>query len=158
MNKGIWAIIGVIFLTAVFYIYDYKKSIEIDNEISGLVYSNETKLERETSINIQGTLHKKFLNRNVFLGKLNMDNDIVYDIKLLHGDNSYFGLFTSEERYLGILKTTGSILISNNLDKTWIQLDEINSKYNLNDGYVSGPAKNIEEANSIARSFVENSH
>ena len=158
MKKIIWALIFLIILTTAFYFYDYLKPIKFDNEIPGLIYSNESKFEKETTIHLQGTLHRKFFDRNVFIGKLILDNDIEYDLKLLHEGNRYFGLLTSDKSYLGIIKTTGSILISNNLKKTWIQSDEINSKYNLNEGYVSGPVKNIEEANNIAGSFFENNH
>lgn len=33
--------------------------------------------------------------------------------------------------------------------------DEISSRYNLVEGYISGPANTIVEANDIAKSFVE---
>ncbi len=65
----------------------------------------------------------------------------------------YKKLFNRNE-FVGKLELD-NILISNNFDKVWIQLDEINSRYNIT-GYISGPAGNIEEANEIARSFLEN--
>lgn len=49
-------------------------------------------------------------------------------------------------------------MASSSLDKIWIQLDEINERYKLKEGYIAGPASNKIEAVDIARTIIEASN
>ena len=51
--------------------------------------------------------------------------------------------------------TIGSIRTSLQFDKIWMNLNDINEKYSITDGYISGPASNIKEANDIAGRIME---
>lgn len=155
MKKLIWLAVLLMLLATAYFIYDHFKPAHVDKEIHGLLYSNVSSFEKETIIHLQGTIHKKMFQRPVMTGTLILDHDIEYEIILHQDDDRYFGVFTIESDE-GRLQTVGSMLLSNTLHQTWIQSDEINSRYDLIEGYVSGPANHAEEANNIARSFLEN--
>jgi len=155
MKKIIWICSCLIVVTVLYIIIDYFRPHKIDLEYSGIIYTNESKFEKNTLINIHGDLYKHPFGRKEFIGELTLDGDVKQDIIFYQEDNKYLGLLTSIESEYRTIKTKGSVLISNNFDKVWIQSDEVNSKYGIVQGYIAGPANTINEANDIARSIAE---
>lgn len=155
MKKIIGTLSCLILLTVIYFTIDYIRPYKIDVEYGGIIYSNETKFEKKTVINIHGDLYKSLFGRNAFNGELILDKEVKHNIKLYQEDNNYFGILTSIESEFKNIETIGSVLISNNFDRAWIQLDEINLKYDIVEGYISGPANTIDEAKNIPSIILE---
>lgn len=157
MNRKYW-ILSCVFLligTGVYFLHNYHQPVLIHKKINGVIYSNESNFVKESFIIIHGDLYKNLFGREVFIGELLIDTDLKYDIKLKDSDNDFFGLIQLHNHNDKTLKTVGSVMFSQSMDKTWIQLQDLNNRYYLQDAYVSGPAKNMEEGNDIARTFLE---
>jgi len=139
---------------AVYLIFDYHRPEHIEMNYSSSIYSIESKFEKQTAISIIGDHHKKLFGKDIFIGQMIVDDDLMYEIKLEREDNKYFEILTKIDNEYHVINSIGSIMTSTGFDKIWLQLDDINEKYNLIEGYVSGPAKNMEEANDVARSII----
>lgn len=145
----------LILLTVIYSIIDYIRPHKIDVEYGGIIYTNETRFEEKTVINIHGDLYRSIFGRNAFIGELTLDKGVKHQIKLYQEDSNYFGSLTSIESEFRNIESIGSVLVSKNFDRAWIQLDEINLKYNLVEAYISGPANAIDEAKRIPISILE---
>ncbi|MCK8489978.1 hypothetical protein M0651_22660 [Paenibacillus sp. MBLB2552] len=154
-KKVIITISCFIIFVAIYLIYDYHRPQHIEVKLKGTIYSIESKFEKQTSISIIGEHYRVLFGKDILLGKMIVDDDLVYHIKLRREDNKYFELLTKIDDEDHVIKSIGSIMTSIEFDKVWLQLDDINEKYNLIEGYVSGPAKNMEEGNGIATSIIE---
>jgi len=84
-----------------------------------------------------------------------VDEDLKYEIKLREEDKNYFELLTAKGKNYIELKSIGTIMTSVEFDEIWVNLDDINEKYNITERYISGPVKNMKEANDIASRIVE---
>jgi len=154
MKKIYWTFSFLFIILVLYFITDYLRPYKLNKDISGVIYSNASTFVKNTNIHIEGEIFKSFFGRDTFNGEIVIDQDIKHEIKLVNEDNRFFGILTSDSDF-GTINTIGSIMISNGFNKTWIQLDEINTRYDLVEGYVSGPANSINEANEIANSFFE---
>ncbi|WP_018750872.1 hypothetical protein [Paenibacillus sanguinis] len=154
-KKGKVALSCIIIVATIYLIYDFYRPKHIEVNLNSTIYSIDSKLERQTAISIIGEHHKKLFGNDILIGKMIVDKDLTYEIKLKREDNRYFEILTKKNNEFHVINTIGSIITSTDFDRVWLQLDDINEKYNLVEGYVSGPAKNIEEANDIARSIIE---
>lgn len=154
-RKGIIATCFIALAAIIYLIVDYSNPKHIEFTLPSTIYSVESDYEKTTTIAIRGDQHKNknLLGKDTFIGTMIVDNDLIYDIKLKKEDHKYFEILTKLEN--GTLNTIGSVMISTDYHRIWLQLDEINVKYNLVDGYISGPAENMEEAEAVARSIVE---
>ena len=146
MKKIIWILSCLIILIAIYFLTNYIRPNKIDIEQTGLIYTNDATYMKKTTIKIQGDLYKSLFSRNTFIGELILDGDLKHDIKLYQEDNRYFGLLTSIDDEYRAVETIGSVSLSINFDRTWIQSDEINLRYDLYEGYISSPANTIDEA------------
>lgn len=152
-KMGIWT--GFIILFAIGLIYDYHRPDRIERGYAGIIYSTESGFEKKTVILIRGDLYKNLFGRDVFIGELTVDGDIKHKLKLQDINKTYHGLITAIDFDAGVTKSIGSVMVSRKFDKAWIQLNEINSRYDIVEGYVSGPARTMEEADDLARSLLE---
>lgn len=152
--KKKWILIGIIIFAAIFLIYEYLFPHVIKESYSSIVYSIESKFEKQTIVAIKGKLHKNVFVENVFVGEMIIDENLRYDINLKSDGQKYFGALLTEDSDFLRLETIGSVMTSTNFDKIWIQLDDMNDKYYLTEGYISGPATNSKEANDIARTIM----
>ncbi|MNZ97637.1 hypothetical protein D3C78_1168860 [compost metagenome] len=157
MKRKYWIIsCGFLLIsTGIYFLHRYHQPELIHKQFNGVIYSNESNFVKESFIYIHGDLHKNLFGREVLIGELLLDTDLKYDIKLNDSDIGYFGFIQLHNHNDKTIKTIGSVMLSPNMDKTWIQLHDLNNRYHLQDAYVSGPAKNMEEGNDIARSFLE---
>ena len=121
---------------------------------SSTIYSNESDFEKQTNVIVKGKLYKNLFSKDEFIGEMTTDDNLTFEIILKEFEGRYFGLITNENNN-GYLNTIGSINVSRSLDKVWIQLNEINERYNLLEGYISGPANNRIEAIEIARKILK---
>ena len=155
MKKRITAIICILIVTALYLVLDYQRARPIELNYSSTIYSTENMFEKPTIISIRGNQYKSLFRSDILIGKVTVDGDLKYEIKLKREDNRYFEILTNINHEHHSTISRGSIMVSTDFHRVWLQLDDINEKYNLVDGYVSGPAKNIEEAKVVARSIVE---
>lgn len=76
-----------------------------------------------------------------------------HDVKLLQNKRQYSGVITAVKD--GFVSTLGVVQVSEDFSKIFIQLDEMNEKYDLKQGYTAGPAKSRDEANRIAADILQ---
>lgn len=145
----------VVIAAVIYFLIDYHQPRHIEANYSSTIYSKESKFEKQMVVRISGNLYKSLFEKDMLIGQMTVNNNLKYEIKLKRDGNKYFEILTKIDNES--LISIGSIMTSINLDKVWLQLNDINDRYNLIDGYVSGPAKNTEEANNVARSIIEGS-
>lgn len=153
MKKKVWILVTIVILGIVALTYIRLKPDLLDREFSSVVYSNDTGFTTTTTIKLKGELYKGLIGANRFIGEMTADNDLKYEVTLKETDQQYLGLITTFDENKS-LRTIGSIVFSRKLDKVWIKLEDINQRYQLQDGYISGPANNLEEAQQIAREVM----
>lgn len=153
MKKKVWILVTMVILGIVALTYIRLKPDPLDREFSSVVYSNDTGFTSTTIIKLKGELYKGLLGANRFIGEMTVDNDLKYDVTLKEDDQQYWGIITTFDENKSN-RTIGSIVFSRKLDKVWIKLDDINQRYQLQDGYISGPANNLEDAQQIAREVM----
>lgn len=152
--RKIWIILCIFILTGIYLIYDHRPQ-HVETTFNSVIYSIDSRFEKQTTVTFKGTLYKKLWGQNVFSGVLLVDDNMKYEVKLKKDNHYYFEVLFAENPDYLVLNSLGSIMLSNDFKMIWIQLDDINEKYNLNEGYVSGPATNMEEGNRIAKSIME---
>lgn len=140
-------------LVALFLIYNFYRPRHIEVSLNSLIYSVDQNYERQTSLSITGEKHRYLSGKKLFLGKMIVDNDLTYDLKLEREDDTYMEILPKREQKSAVFETGGSIMLSTDFGQAWLQLDDINKRYNLKDGYLSGPASTLKEATDIAGSF-----
>ncbi|CAM4480242.1 hypothetical protein U9M73_12910 [Paenibacillus phoenicis] len=155
MKKRVIITLCCIFLIVILYLtYDFHRPRHVEVSLRSTIYSVETEFEKQTQISIIGEHYKVLFGKDRFIGKMIVDNDLVYDIKLKREGNKYFETLTKNNEF-HVLNSIGSIMTSADFNKVWLQLNDINERYHLTEGYVSGPAGNKNEANQVARNILE---
>ncbi|MNP25435.1 hypothetical protein D3C76_1182430 [compost metagenome] len=138
----------------VYLMYDFHRPQAIHKSYISTIYSYESQFEQQTVVSIEGKLYKNLFGKDIFLGEMIADEDMKYELKLKEEGNYYSQTLTVQGKDR-VHSTMGSIRISLQFDKLWIQLNDINEKYSITEGYISGPARNMEEAKDIARRLAE---
>jgi len=147
------SIAGIIVIIAVAYLYHQPKPMDFTYE--SVIYSNESDFEKQTIVKLKGNYYRNLFGKNVWIGELVADVDLRYEVKLEKMDRTkYFSILTRNEPK-GHLTTIGSVMTSKNFDKVWLQLDDINEKYNIIEGYIGGPAGNKYEGNDVASKIIK---
>lgn len=153
MKKKIWILLSIAILSTVYLLYVLLQSKQIEQEYRSIIYSNDTGFERMTLIKLKGNLYIELFGKDKFVGEITVDNDLIYEIKLNENGNQYFGVITTLDKMANV-HTRGTVITSKKFDEVWVNLNDINQRYQLEVGYISGPAKNLEEANQIAREVI----
>ncbi len=153
MKKKMWILVSIMTLGVIALFYMLLKPDPIDRKFNSIVYSSDTGFSTTTTIKLKGDLYNRLLGENQFIGELTADDDLKYKITLHENDRQYLGMITAFDSEKSI-RTIGSVTLSRNFDKVWIKLEEMNQRYQLQDGYISGPANNLEEAQQIAREVM----
>lgn len=148
-----WLLVSIVTLGVIALFYVLIKPDQLDREFNSIVYSSDTGFSTTTTIRLKGDLYKSLLSANRFIGELTADNDLKYKITLQENDQQYLGIITTLDRSKST-RTIGIVLVSRELDKVWIKLEDMNQRYQLKEGYISGPANNLEEAQQIAREVM----
>ncbi|RIX53680.1 hypothetical protein D3P08_09675 [Paenibacillus nanensis] len=154
MKKISWIIVVLITLSCVSFVYFYHQPERIEREHKSVIYSVENDFEKQTSIALEGNYYRNLFGRDVFIGKLMTDDDLEYEIKLYDEGGNFQGSITTLNSN-NVTETIGSVMTSRHFDNVWVQLDNINERYNLSDGYITGPATTKEEANQVALKMQE---
>lgn len=147
MNKTRWIIASIALLGIIYLLFVWLQPQPFEREYSSIIYSTEHSFEKSTVIKLKGNKYRKLLGPDTFVGELTADHDLKYKIKLAGGKTPYCGLITARDA-TEATRSIGIVTVSLNFDKIWMELDDINRRYKLQegDGYISSPAKNREEA------------
>ena len=142
--------IGLILVLIITY-YNYAKPILFEKTYDGIMYSTENKFEKKTKISLKGDIYRNGFQEDLFQGDLIVDN-IKHNIKMKKQNGKFMGVLTSINSN-GNTLTIGSIQTSSDLSMIWLNLKELDDKYNLK-LYVSAPANNMQEGNNIAEKIL----
>ncbi|ULO06536.1 hypothetical protein H1230_26610 [Paenibacillus sp. 19GGS1-52] len=148
MNKTRRLIISIALLGIIYWLFVWLQPQPFEREYSSIIYSTaDQSFARSTDIKLKGNKYRKLLGPDIFVGELTADHDLNYKIKLEGGKTPYSGLITAHDATKAT-RSIGIVTVSFNFDKIWMELDDINRRYKLQegDGYISSPAKNREEA------------
>lgn len=148
LKKIVWITVFVVLATVTYFYWPNS----INREYDSVVYSTDSGFERRTTVQLSGTQYRALLGKRYVTGKLKADHDLSYDIRLEWNGRYYFGTIADFDA-AGLLHTSGSVMGSDRFEKVWLQLNEINQRYNIT-GYVSGPAGNLKEGNEVARHIL----
>lgn len=147
-------IIALIILFLILFLYLlYPKSITFEHTYNGIIYSTDNNFEKKTKIILEGTIYRYILQKDEFIGKIVVDDDISQNIKMKEHSNKFVGLFSTTDKE-GYTRTLGSIQTSSDLSLIWLNLEEIDERYKST-CYVSGPANNKAEGNKIAENILK---
>lgn len=149
MKKKVWILVSIAIIGIVVLFYTLLKPDQLNREYSSVVYSNDTGFTTPITIKLKGEIYKGLLGANKFIGEMTADNELKYKITLTENEQQYWGLITTFGENRSI-RTIGIVMVSRKIDKVWIKLEDINQRYQLQDGYISGPANNLKEAQQIA--------
>jgi len=146
--------VGIAILIVVFSTYLYLRGVEIEKEYNAVIYSFDTDFEQETKIKITGKHYKKPFGNDTIIGELTVDNNLHYDFNLKYIGTKYFYLITDTNEYAQF-RSVGTITASKNLDKVWVMLNDLNERYDIEHGYVFGPADSKERANELIKELMK---
>jgi len=153
MNKKLWILLSIVLLGLVALGYVWLKPNPLEREYNSVVYSYDTGVVGSIPIKLKGERYRSLLGKKSFVGELTADNDLNYKIVLKENDQQYFGTIVTFDA-MNAIHTLGTVMASKKLDKVWLKLEAINQKYQLQDGYISGPTNSLEEAEQIAREVL----
>ncbi|PZD97332.1 hypothetical protein DNH61_02990 [Paenibacillus sambharensis] len=154
MKKITIIICSLVVIAAVIFLYTAFKPAAVDKEIASVIYSTEEGVEKQSVVQLVGNVQRHSFSSRVFQGRLTVDHDLAYDVKLSESGSGFFGTIVSFNSDKSI-QTKGTVYASKELDRVWIWLDELDKRYNMENGYIAGPASTQAEANEIARSLIE---
>lgn len=126
----------------------YLRPAKIHKELPALIYSTDKKFEQHTTIAIEGTAYPSLTGKDKLIGKLTVDHDLQYEVKLEYNGDYYFYTLLNPHHPDKELETIGTVYVSKSVDLIWFMSKDINERYNI-DGYVFGPAGNYTEAEKL---------
>ncbi|CAM4481641.1 hypothetical protein [Paenibacillus tarimensis] len=154
MKKATIIISSLVLIAVVLFLYTTFKPSAVDKEITSVIYSTEEGVEKQSVVQLVGSVQRHSFSSRVFQGRLTVDHDLAYDVKLSESGSGFFGTIVFSDSYIDI-QTKGTVYASKELDRIWIWLDELDKRYDMENGYIAGPASTQAEANDIARSLIE---
>ncbi|ASA19431.1 hypothetical protein [Paenibacillus donghaensis] len=155
MRNKLWIITGVALLGILYSGYAYLQPRPIEQEYNSMIYSNDNDFTKRTTMRLKGDLYQKIVGGGRIQAELTADDEFSYKVTLEKQDDHYFGaiiLIALGEQ--ASTHTIGTVMLSEELDKAWLKLDEVNDKYQLVEGYISGPASSREAALQVAREVM----
>ena len=154
--KKKWIVSSIIVIVLIYALYDYHRPKYVELSFNSVIYSIDSNFEKSIVVSMKGDRYNSRIGNGMFLGELSVDEDLKYNVKLTENGNRYAGSIFAKDSNENTI-TIGLVDISHDLDKIWIQLDDINERYSLSEGYghVVGPASTAIEANEIARMIIE---
>lgn len=147
--KKMWVFSCIVIVVIITIMYSYHRPHPIEVSLSSIIYSNDSDFEKTTMVTLKGDLYKSLIGNGIVKGELSTDEDLTYKVTLKQESNTYSGFLYEWDSNKNI-RSIGSIMATKELDKIWLQLDEINERYSLTEGYIAGPAHTIKEAKEVA--------
>lgn len=147
-NARGWLVLIATAFLVLLGVYEYQRPHEVKQTIPGTLYALDPAFEHQVVVSIEGERVPNLFGRDVFIGELRVNEGIQYDITLKEDQDGFFALIRSEDPQ--DIRTAGSIITSNKLDKIYLKLPELNARFGLNDADIAGPAHTSAEAQAIA--------
>lgn len=123
-------------LVATFY---YHRDLPFHHNIEAVIYSPDTTFEKKTTVILDGEKYKRLSGKHRISGEIRVDEELSYHFTADLDGNQYVYMIPYYDES-GNQRTLGVIHISKELDQVWLSSSELNSRYQLDDGYVYGPA------------------
>ena len=145
---------SIIIVVIIYFTYDYHWGDYVELTFESVLYSNDSDFEQSVLVSLKGDFYKSLIGNGMFQGQLSTDEKLKYDVKLKEEANIYRGfVFTRDSNKNN--RTIGVVTVSHNLDKIWIQWNDVYELYALTEVNIAGPANSASEAVQIARMMVE---
>ncbi|WP_211746609.1 hypothetical protein [Paenibacillus sp. Marseille-Q4541] len=137
---GCWTV-AIICLVATLY---YHRDLPFNKSFDAIIYSPDTTFVKQTVVTLVGEKYRRLSGKHRIAGDITFDQDVSYPFTADLDGNQYESMipYWSED---GSQLTLGIIHISKDLDQVWIKSNEIISRYQLQDGYVYGPASSKQD-------------
>ncbi|MEC0170397.1 hypothetical protein [Paenibacillus graminis] len=156
MKTQAWLKIGLAVIIIVL-LYLWLRPQHVEREYESVIYSNDTKIVKNTGIRLTGETIRGLLlfTKSTFSGTLTVDGDLYYKVKLKDSGGYYLGVLTDFNADSST-RTTGVITASKKLDRFWITLTDLDKRYGLghDEGNISGPASTLEEAKQVRKDIL----
>lgn len=151
MKKWIW-LAAVAVIAAGIWIYHMPR--EIHHELKGIIYSVDGAFEQPAEIIVTGKKYPDPFGKPVMKGTVSIDGLFQVPVTMVFDGTSYFCAVT-ESGDDKVQITKGTVYASRELDRFWIQLDEIRKHYGIKDAYVFAPAMYRGEANASIEEMLK---
>lgn len=116
----------------------YHTPREIQQELQGAIYSEQSDFERLSKIVLSGKKYPNLLGKPVIKGTLSIDEQFIYPVTLKF-DGSMYSCTLTEWGEDKVPITTGTITASGDLTRFSMYLQDINEHYGLRDARVTAP-------------------
>jgi len=131
-------------------INNFPKSVS--ESYTGLIYSSSAEnIEEPVTITLNGTLERNIFTEDQFTGLLTVGNELSYRVNMIKNDH-FRGNIQHQEKDEVI--RIGSVYTTEDFKLIYINLDEINEKYNSHCNIV-GPASNRNEGLIVMLKVLE---
>lgn len=136
---------------AVGFVYLYANvPLTVTKYYDGVIYSENGEVEEPVVIALYGKAYGNVFGDNVFEGKITLDNQKEYEIRLV-GDKRTHGIITDEIN--GEKVTIADVYTSEDFREFTGTFKEVNDKYNM-ECDVTGSASNAVEAKEIKEKIM----
>lgn len=152
--KKKWILSSIIVIALIYGLYAYHRPNYVELSFNSMIFSMDSDFEQSTIVSMKGDHYRSLLGNGMLLGELSVDEDLKYNVKLTKGRKSYEDIITTWDSNKNTI-IIGYVEVSHELDKVWIQLDDINERYSLSEGHVAGPASASIEAKQISSKIVD---
>jgi|GEM_PF-5296357 len=148
--KKKWILSSIIVIALIYGLYDYHRPRYVELSFNSVIFSLKSDFENSIVVSMKGDQYNSRIGNGMFIGELSIDGDLRYNVKLTEEGKLYAGSIIAKDSNNNTINI-GSVDVSHDLDKIWLQLDNINERYSLSEGYIAGPANSASEAKGISR-------
>lgn len=143
-KRKVYFIIWTAVISCVVAVFYYHRDLPFQRNIEAVIYAPGTMFEKKTTVTLDGEKYRRLSGKHRITGDIRVDQDLTYHFTAdLDGNQYEYAIpYYSED---GSPLTLGVIHISKDLDQVWMSSSELNSRYQLHDGYVYGPASSKED-------------
>ncbi|MCR8656235.1 hypothetical protein [Paenibacillus endoradicis] len=152
--KKKWIVSGIIVIALIYVLYGYHRPQYVELSFNSVIFSLDSDFEKSIEVSMKGELYKSLVGNGMFRGELSAEEDLKYNVKLTEEGNLFEGFIIVKDSNKNTI-IIGTVNVSPKLDKIWIQLDDVNERYSLTEGYIAGPASNVSKAKQIASMIFE---
>ncbi|MBD7966749.1 hypothetical protein H9647_01610 [Paenibacillus sp. Sa2BVA9] len=149
-RKKYFCIFAIVISCTVATFY-YHRDLPFHHNIEAVIYSPDMTFEKKTTVTLDGEKYKRLSGKHRISGEIRVDEELSYHFTADLDGNQYVYMIPYYDES-GNQRTLGVIHISKDLDQVWLSSSELNSRYQLDDGYVYGPASSKRDVgNSLTK-------
>lgn len=144
-KRKIYFYMGAAVITCIVAALIYHRDIPFHRTIEAVIYAPNTVFEKKTTVTLDGEKYRRLSGKHRITGEIKVDQDLTYHFAADLDGNQYVYMIPYYDES-GNQRTLGVIHISKDLEQVWLSSSELNSRYQLDDGYVYGPASSKKDA------------